>query len=385
MTMFRPATKAKSRARIALDGPAGGGKTLSALRAAAAFGKEGKYPRVAVINTESGAIEKYLGLSLDGVLIAFDVCELPNFAPTSYVTAIREAGRAKYDVLIIDSLSHAWTGKDGALEQVSRKGGNSFTAWKDVTPQHNELIEAILQCPCHVIVTMRSKTEYVLEESTNSQGKPIQVPKRIGMAPIQRQGMEYEFDIVGDLDLSHTLTISKTRCPEIDGAVVVKPGAAFWIPVAAWLADGVDRVVKPPANGQTSARNDPRNGPELERPTPQPTPLPANGPATEQQISEVHRLLDFLGMPADIRAESLRRKGIEQWSEMTFAQAEEALGKMRAMELGYSPIPASWNPKATPASGGSDTTPPFDTDTPGPPSAESLSSHSTNTPSTAAA
>lgn len=373
--MFRPATKARSRARIALDGVAGAGKTMTALRAAAAFGN-GKYPRVAVINTESGAVEKYLGLTLDGVPITFDVCELPNFAPTSYTAAIKEAGKRGYDVLIIDSLTHAWQGKDGALEQVSKKGGNSFTAWKDVTPQHNELVEAIIQSTCHVIATMRSKTEYILEESTNSQGKAIQVPKRVGMAPIQRQGMEYEFDIVGDLDLDHTLKITKTRCPEIDGAIVVKPGASFWLPVVAWLNDGGEappmagsKAIEPgtmgfraavaattAANG--SGRTDPRNGPELDKPTAQATPPAANGPATEQQVKEINRLIVVLGMPEDLQAKSKAKRSIDRWDQLAFGDANGIIDTMREWELGFKPVP--WERQPVAAGKGADDSAPFD-------------------------
>lgn len=234
--MFRPATRKKVRLRMALDGPSGAGKTFTALRFAFSLGQ-----RVAVINTESGAIEKYLGLKPDGVEWQFDLADLGSYAPTDYTAAILAAGKAGYDVLLIDSLSHAWEGEGGVLEQVDRKGGNKFTdGWKDVTPQHRRMVEAILRSPCHVIATMRTKMAYVLEEGVNRQGKTVQVPRKVGMAPIQRAGMEYEFDIVGDIDHTHTLTVSKTRCPDIDGAIVVKPGAPFIQPVVDWLQDGTD-------------------------------------------------------------------------------------------------------------------------------------------------
>jgi hypothetical protein len=214
---------------MALDGVSGSGKTFTALRMATALGK-----RIAVINTESGAVEKYLGLAPDGIPFQFDVCELNDFAPSKYTETILAAAVAGYDVLIIDSLSHAWAGSGGALELKDRKGGNSFTAWKDITPMHNQMIEAILRSPCHVIVTMRSKTEYVLE--TNGSGK--QVPVKVGMAPIQRAGMEYEFDVYCSIDSEHIMRVSKSRCPEVADAVTVKPGAAFMEPIVSWLNDG---------------------------------------------------------------------------------------------------------------------------------------------------
>ncbi len=238
MPKFTPATRKKAKLRLGLDGPAGTGKTYTALRLAFTIGK-----RVAVIDTESGSASKYQGDSPDGVPFDFDVLELDSFAPTDYTAAIEEAGRLGYDVLIIDGLSHAWQGKDGALELVNKKGGNSFTAWKDVTPMHTRMIEAIIRAPLHVIATLRSKTEYVLE--TNANGK--QEPRKIGMAPIQRAGMEYEFDIYGSMDWSHVLTVSKSRCPSVDNAVVVKPGPSFMEPIIRWLETGeVVRTVPAP-------------------------------------------------------------------------------------------------------------------------------------------
>jgi len=215
---------------MALDGVSGSGKTFTALRFAYTLGQ-----RIAVLNCENeGAVEFYKGLAPDGVPWEFDVGYLSDFSPTSYTAGILQAGKDGYDVLIIDSLSHAWAGVGGALEIKDRKGGNSFAAWKDITPMHNRMIEAILRSPCHVIATIRAKTAYVLEQ--DGQGK--QVPRKVGMEPIQRHGMEYEFDIYGNLDDQHVLKISKSRCPEVDGAVVVKPSAAFMSPIIDWLSNG---------------------------------------------------------------------------------------------------------------------------------------------------
>lgn len=244
MNIFRPATRQKSKLRAAIDGPAGSGKTFTALRFAFAIAQscrpDGQPGRVAVINSESGAVEKYLGLAPDGIPFVFDVCELDDFAPTKYTEAILGAGAAGYDVLIIDSLSHAWAGSGGALEIKDRKSGgsnaNSFTAWKDVTPMHNAMIDAILRSPCHIIATMRSKTEYIIE--TDSRGRSI--PRKVGMAPVQRAGMEYEFDLYCSVDEEHILRVSKSRCPELADGMSVKPGAAFITPIITWLNDGSD-------------------------------------------------------------------------------------------------------------------------------------------------
>lgn len=233
---FKRATKKDSKLRLGLIGPAGSGKTYTALTVAKHFGG-----RVAVIDSEHGSASKYADL------FDFDVLELASFSPNDYTKAINAAEQAGYDFLVIDSLSHAWSGKNGALELVDRaaarsKSGNSFAAWREVTPLHNQMVEAILEAKLHLIATLRSKTEYVIEE--NERGKKI--PRKVGMAPIQRDGLEYEFDVVGDMDWENRLIVTKTRCPELAGAVINKPGKEFADVLKAWLSEGGEPEQEPP-------------------------------------------------------------------------------------------------------------------------------------------
>lgn len=234
MAQFQPATKRQARLRLALIGPAGSGKTYTALKVARRLGG-----RVALIDTERGSASKYADE------FQFDTLQLATFSPETYVEAIHAAEQAGYDVLIIDSLSHAWVGKGGALEMAdhaaSRQGENRFTAWRHVTPAHNSLVDAMTGSSMHVIATMRSKMEYTIDK--DERGKSI--PRKVGMQPVQREGMEYEFDVVGDLDQENALTISKTRCRALTGAVLAKPGDAFADTLKAWLTDGAPQYDKP--------------------------------------------------------------------------------------------------------------------------------------------
>lgn len=230
--MFKKAVKTESKLRMAIDGPSGSGKTYTALTLATALANG---HGVAVIDTERGSASKYSDL------FGFDVCELGRdpkdlkpFHPEKYISAISEA--SGYDVLVIDSLSHAWSGKGGILECVDEiakraKSGNKFTAWSEGTPLQNRLIDAILAFPGHVIATMRSKTEYVTE--TNDRGKAA--PRKVGTAPVQRDGVEYEFDIVADMTLDNEMLVSKSRCPALTGAVISKPTAAVADTLKAWM------------------------------------------------------------------------------------------------------------------------------------------------------
>lgn len=231
MGAFKKATKTQARLRLAVSGPSGAGKTFTSLRIAKGLGG-----KVAVIDSERGSASKYADE------FSFDVLELQSFHPQRYVEAIKAAEAEGYDVLVIDSLSHAWAGKDGALEQVDRAGdrnkGNKFAGWKDVTPMQNALVDAMLQSRCHVIATMRSKSEWVIEE--DSRGK--KVPRKIGMAPVQRDQIEYEFDVFGEMD-GAKLVITKTRCRPLRDAVINEPGEELAATLKAWLSDGAPAPV----------------------------------------------------------------------------------------------------------------------------------------------
>lgn len=224
---FKKASKTQSKLRLALIGPSGAGKTYSALAIATHLGG-----RVAVIDTERGSASKYADI------FDFDVMELDNFSPRNYIAAIHEAEQCGYSVLIIDSLSHAWSGKGGALEMVdrasARSSGNKFSGWREVTPLHNELVDTMLRASLHLIVTMRAKTEYVIDE--DDRGK--KVPRKVGLAPVQRDGLEYEFDVVGTMDRDNNLVVDKTRCPALNGAVIYQPGEEMAKVLLNWLSDG---------------------------------------------------------------------------------------------------------------------------------------------------
>jgi hypothetical protein len=245
---FAPASREQSKARIALAGPSGSGKTYTALSLGKVLGN-----RMAVIDTEHGSASKY-ATGADGQGFVFDALNLTNFSPQNLVAALAAAGQARYPVVIVDSLSHFWSGVGGMLEQADnaakRYGGNSFAGWKDARPMERQLIEALLAYPGHVIVTMRSKTEYVIEE--NERGR--KTPRKIGMKPEQRDGIEYEFDVVGDMDADNTLLIGKTRCSALAGAVIRQPGEQLATTILEWLSGGtpvadtvtyLDRAVAP--------------------------------------------------------------------------------------------------------------------------------------------
>lgn len=188
---FGKAMRKKAKLRLALTGPSGSGKTYGALNIAVGIGG-----KIALIDTEKGSASLYAHLA------EFDVLELdPPYTPERFIEAVKAAERAGYDVLIIDSITHEWSGVGGCLELVdevarARYKGNSWSAWNDITPRHRAFLDALLRSPMHVIATARSKTETAQTEE-NGRKKVV----KLGMKAEQRDGVEYEFTTV--LDIVH--------------------------------------------------------------------------------------------------------------------------------------------------------------------------------------
>src|SRR6266568_1319530 len=270
---FQRATKFQSKLRLALAGPAGSGKTYTALTLATALA-DGQ--SVALIDTEHGSASKYADL------FGFDTLQLETFHPNKYIEAIHEAEAAGYAVLVIDSLSHAWSGVGGLLEVVENitkrsNSKNSFNAWGEATPLQNRLIDTIIRSKLHIIATMRSKTEYVVEVVNGRTS-----PRKIGMAPVQRGDVEYEFDVYADMDIDNTLIVHKSRCPALSGAVIAKPDGAVAETLKAWLSgETPPQPLQPSSNGAISQNTS----------SPIQTPSAPPPPAKEASVEENANLL----------------------------------------------------------------------------------------------
>lgn len=207
---IRKAQRQKAKLRLGLAAPSGGGKTYSALLLA--FGIGGK---VLLIDTENGSGDLYADIGKDTDNF-YDICQIQKpYSVSKYISTIKEAEKLGYATIIIDSLSHAWAGEGGILDKHSKASisKNSFAAWRDITPEHNSLVETMLESSCHIIATMRSKQDYIME--INDKGKAE--PKKVGLAPVQREGMEYEFTTFLDIDANHIAHASKDRTNMFDG------------------------------------------------------------------------------------------------------------------------------------------------------------------------
>ena len=234
---FVRAERKRAKLRMAIYGPSGGGKTYTALKIAHGIG-----PKIAVLDCENGTSQKYAP-SDDGPGILggdyFDIEVPDNFEAKVFVDAIATAAEDGYDVLIIDGFSHAWSGRGGVLDYVDKlakqsRSGSTFDAWREGTKKHNEILHAIVHAKLHIICTMRSKNDTVME--TNARGK--QAPKKVGVKADQREGMEYEFDVVGLMNLQNEMIIEKSRYSPIHQQEFDKPDERFGRTLLAWLNGG---------------------------------------------------------------------------------------------------------------------------------------------------
>ncbi len=196
---LRKSERKQAKIKMAIQGPSGSGKTYSSLLLA--YGLCNDWSKIAVIDTENHSSDLYAHLG------QFNVLSLDApFTPERYIEAIRICVNQGISVIIIDSISHEWEGTGGILEQLGNMAGNSFTNWSKLTPRHNAFTQEILQSPVHIIATIRSKQDYVLADKNGKM-----VPEKVGLKAVTRDGMDYEFTLVFDLDIKNSAIASKDR------------------------------------------------------------------------------------------------------------------------------------------------------------------------------
>ena len=238
MINFTEVTRKKSKARIAVTGPSGSGKTLSSLYLAYGIAKD--WSKVALIDTEHERGRFYADRSDLGTGNFLYASMIPPYTPEKYIDYVKSAAEAvgTDGVVIVDSFSHCWDNEGGVLDiksQIAQKPGkNDYTAWDEAGKIQNNLVNTILSVNCHTIVTMRAKMAYAME--VNDRGKTV--PVKIGLAPVQRDNTEYEFDICFQLDRAHTACLSKdtTFLDSWSGGITPDLGSQL----GKWLSEGAE-------------------------------------------------------------------------------------------------------------------------------------------------
>ncbi|WP_430614456.1 ATP-binding protein [Flavobacterium sp. JP2137] len=221
---LRQSERKKAKIKMALQGSAGSGKTYSSLLLAQGL-TNGNFSKVAIIDTENGSADLYAHLGDYNVLSL-----LPPYTPENYIKAIDICENAGMEVIIIDSISHCW---DELLDFHSKLAGNSFTNWGKVTPRQKNFVSKILQCNAHIITTMRTKQDYVLNQKD---GKYI--PEKVGLKAVQRDGLDYEFTLVFDVDIKHYAVSSKDRTGLFMGKPEFIINESIGTSIAEWCNEG---------------------------------------------------------------------------------------------------------------------------------------------------
>ena len=242
MIQFEKVTRKKSKARIALEGPSGAGKTLSALFLAKGI-VGGDWSKVALIDTEHERARFYAERADLGIGQFLYAAFYPPYTPERYKELVNSAAQAvgENGVVIVDSFSHAWAGEGGVLDikseiEKNNSNKNSFSAWNEAGKIQNNLVDTILSVPCHTIATLRTKMGYATE--VNERGKVV--PVKIGLEPVQRDNVEYEFDIVIQINQEHVASASKDTTFLDDWSGIITPGLGEQL--AQWLDKGEEPV-----------------------------------------------------------------------------------------------------------------------------------------------
>lgn len=239
--MFETVTRQKSKLRMGLVGTSGSGKTLGALYIA--YGITADWSRIALIDTEHERGRFYANrtdLEIPTGEFLYQSLTAP-YSPEKYIAYVKEAAAAvgPDGVIIVDSFSHAWDNEGGVLDikneiAKTQKNGNSFSAWDEAGKVQNNLINAVLSVNAHTIVTMRAKMAYAMETDERGKTRPV----KIGLAPVQRENAEYEFDIVMNIGRDHTAVTSKdtTFLDTFSGVITPEIGKQLH----EWLDNGVE-------------------------------------------------------------------------------------------------------------------------------------------------
>lgn len=222
---IRKAERKKAKLRLGIAGASGSGKTWSALEIATGMGG-----KIGMIDTEAGRGELY------GNDFEYDIIRLEApYRTARYIEAIKAFENAGYDILIIDSLSHAWDGSGGVLSTVDAGGGWFTKGGQQGSAEQNALIEAIITSKLHIITTLRAKTEYAMEK--DDRGK--MVPHKLGLKPIQRDNIEYEYTVFMNMNQDHIADVSKDNT-KMFGQRFIKPNKEMGAHLTTWLNMGVD-------------------------------------------------------------------------------------------------------------------------------------------------
>lgn len=373
MIQMRKAERRKAKLRLALAGPAGSGKTLTSLLIA--YGLCPDWDRICMVDTEKGKGEMYAGTTWDGMVIGnYNYIQLtPPYEPEKYMEAIKLAEKSDQEVIILDSISHAWAGEGGLLERhdmltQAMKNPNAYIAWNKVTPVHYRFIDAMNNTKCHMIATMRTKVAYIQQKDKDGNT----VIKKVGTEPIQREGMDYEFIIYFELSRDHLVTVQRDNTQLFEGKTFI-PTVETGKAMLAWLETGVQPELQTPVQSQTEISPRMQSGskkdsvgnkqnfpgedlpreinweeiPFTDEPLPESLPFkepkeqrPANGQAaTQAQVKKILATAKEVGLSEDELEALCENEAGKSSRNLTKAEASRLIDVLLGMAKNRAPAP----------------------------------------------
>lgn len=307
---FKKADKKASKLRCSVFGPSGSGKTFTSLRIANGF-KSATNGKIAFIDSERGSASKYADR------FDFDVLELERKTIADYIQAIKLASDNGYNILIIDSLSHAW---QELIEDIDRLAnvkykGNTWRAWSEGTPKQRALIDSIINYPGHVIATIRSKTEWEVGED-----KKV---RRVGLSPEQGKGIEYEFDMLMEITVDHYATVIKDRTGKYQDKIINMPDEKFGVELINWLNSGsaIPDAIPPKPSQSSHNRETPLPAPVQQKSTSAPKQFDSRETFNKFKTAISESLLQF-DLNRFIKASQTFEKYISKLDEDVFEEYE---------------------------------------------------------------
>lgn len=308
MSLFKRAERKRVKLKIAITGPSGAGKTFSALELASGLGQ-----KIALIDTENDSASLYSDrFEFDSLVID------PPYTIPKYMEAIKAAEQAGYDALVIDSISHAWAGDGGLLskkEAMDARGGNNFANWGTITKEQEAFKAMLLNANVHMVCTMRSKQEY----AQVGEGGKLKVQK-LGLAPIQRDGMEYEFTTVFDVAMDHKAAVSKDRTGLFEGrieTITKKVGEELMT----WLSGATAEARTPVAAA-----------------IPEPTKV-SSPVITEAQRRRLYAIAKEVQIPDQDMIAILAKNGFESSKDITWLRYDEIVAEVKDYKVAEEPFP----------------------------------------------
>lgn len=246
MSLLKEASNQTAYLKAGILGFQGSGKTFTASRLASGLAKlsNKENPRVAFFDTEKGSDFLVDYFKKEGIKL--DVAKTRAFS--DLLTFMREVETEKYDVAIIDSITHVWTElTDSYVKRLNRRNGLLFQDWGVVKKEWRQFTDLFINTKIHTIVLGRAGYEY--DMTPDESGKNQLIKTGIKMKAEGEFG--YESDVLFEMErvqkeegrkqLNRCYVI-KDRTDTMNGKIIDMPKFEDFMPIIKHLNIGGQHV-----------------------------------------------------------------------------------------------------------------------------------------------